>query len=86
MPLPPSLILSTVLAVLWAALWFAWRGRTARDWAIATLAALLGFGAGQLAGSLLGLPLPTIGQVRVIEGTLFCWLALLLIDRTRRRS
>lgn len=81
----PSLILSTVLALLWAALWFAWRGRTARDWAIATLAALLGFGAGQLVGSLLDLPLPAIGEVRVIEGTLFCWLALLLVDRTRRR-
>lgn len=79
--LAPSLVLSTVLAVLWATLWFVWRGRTLRDWALAVLAALLGFGLGQLAGGLLGLPLPTVGAVRVVEGTLLCWLVLWLLHR-----
>lgn len=79
--LAPSLILSTLLALVWATLWFAWRGKRLRDWGLGVLAALLGFGLGQLVGWLAGLPLPTIGEVRVIEGTLLCWLALWLLYR-----
>ncbi len=82
--LPPSLVLSTVLAVLLGTLWFVWRGRTLRDWIIDVLAALLGFGLGQLVGWLLGLGLPTIGEVRVVEGALFAVLALWLTQRLRR--
>lgn len=82
--LPPSLILSTVLAVLLGTLWFVWRGRTLRDWIIDVLAALLGFALGQLAGWLLGLGLPTIGEVRVVEGSIFAVLALWLTQRLRR--
>jgi hypothetical protein len=84
--LPPSLVLSTVLAVLLGTLWFVWRGRTLRDWIIDVLAALLGFGLGQLAGWLLGLGLPTIGEVRVVEGSLFAVLALWLTQRLRRTA
>ena len=84
--LPPSLVLSTVLAVLLGTLWFVWRGRTLRDWIIDVLAALLGFGLGQLAGWLLGLGLPTIGEVRVVEGSLFAVLALWLTQRLRRTT
>lgn len=82
--LPPSLILSTLLAVLLGTLWFIWRGRTLRDWIIDVLAALLGFGLGQLIGSLLKLGLPTIGEVRVVEGLLFAVLTLWLTQRLRR--
>ena len=46
------------------------------------LAALLGFGAGQLIGWWLGLPLPAIGQVRVVEGVLLALLALWLVSRS----
>lgn len=81
---PPSLALSTLLALLWATAWFVLRGRTVRDWLIDVLAALLGFGLGQLAGLLLAWPLPTIGQVRVIEGSLFALLALFLLQWLRR--
>jgi uncharacterized membrane-anchored protein len=84
--LPPSLILSTLLAVLLGTLWFVWRGRTLRDWIIDVLAALLGFGLGQLVGWLLGLGLPTVGEVRVVEGALFAVLALWLTQRLRRSS
>ncbi len=82
--LAPSLILSTLLAFLWGTLWFVWRGRTLADWIIDVLAALLGFGLGQLVGWLLGLGLPTIGEVRVVEGSLFALLALWLTQRLRR--
>jgi hypothetical protein len=84
--LPPSLILSTLLAVLLGTLWFVWRGRTLRDWIIDVLAALLGFGLGQLVGWLLGLGLPTVGEVRVVEGSMFAVLALWLTQRLRRSS
>jgi uncharacterized membrane-anchored protein len=84
--LPPSLILSTLLAVLLGTLWFVWRGRRLADWIIDVLAALLGFGLGQLVGWLLGLGLPTVGEVRVVEGSLFAVLALWLTQRLRRSS
>jgi uncharacterized membrane-anchored protein len=84
--LPPSLILSTLLAVLLGTLWFVWRGRRLADWIIDVLAALLGFGLGQLVGWLLGLGLPTVGEVRVVEGSLFAVLALWLTQRLRRAS
>lgn len=80
--LPPSLILSTVLAVLLATLWYVWRGGGLRVWVVDVLAALLGFGAGQLVGWWLNLPLPSVGQVRVIEGALFALLALWLVSRS----
>jgi hypothetical protein len=72
--------------VLLGTLWFAWRGRTLADWIIDVLAALLGFGLGQLVGWLLGLGLPTIGEVRVVEGSLFAVLALWLTQRLRRTA
>lgn len=81
----PSLVLSLTLAVLWATLWFVWRGQTAGDWVIDVLAALLGFAAGQLLAELLKSPLPAIGETRVIEGTLLALLALWLVDRWRRQ-
>lgn len=81
--LPPAFLLSTVLALLWATLWYVWRGGNWRDWLLDVLAALLGFGAGQLIGVLLRLPLPAVGEVRVVEGTLLAWLALVLLRRRR---
>lgn len=84
-PIPPSLLLSTLLALLWATLWYVWRGGGWGDWLVYVLAALLGFGAGQLVGWLWGSPLPAVGEVHVIEGTVLSWLALLLVTRARRR-
>ena len=84
--LPPALVLSTVLALLWATLWYVWRGGGWRDWLLDVLVALLGFGMGQLLGLLLDLSLPAVGQVRVVEGTLLAWLALALLRRRRAKS
>jgi uncharacterized membrane protein YeaQ/YmgE (transglycosylase-associated protein family) len=82
--MPPALILSTLLSLLWATLWFVWRGHGWRDWLVDVLVALLGFGIGQMLGVALDLPVPAIGGVRVVEGTLGAWLALWLVHRWRR--
>lgn len=79
----PALLLSTVLALLWATLWYVWRGGPWRAWLLDVLAALLGFGIGQILGWLGHLPLPAVGEVRVIEGTLLGWLALWALRRKR---
>lgn len=81
--LAPSLILSLVLALLWATLWFLWRGRRVQDWLIDVLAAVLGFGSGQVLGWLLKLPLPVVGEMRVVEGSLAALLMLWIITRLR---
>ena len=44
-------------AVLLATVWYAWRGGGLRAWVVDVLAALLGFGAGQLIGWWLNLPI-----------------------------
>lgn len=80
--IPPSLVLSSVLAVLLATLWYIWRGGGLRAWVVDVLAALLGFGAGQLVGWWLSLPLPSVGQVRVVEGALFALLVLWLVSHS----
>ena len=81
----PAFVLSTLLALIWATLWFVWRGGGWRGWLVDALAALLGFGVGHLAAVLLHSPLPAVGQVQVIEGTVGCWLALWLVHWLRKR-
>lgn len=75
--LPPALLLSVVLSVAYAALLHLWKGRSLRDLVVYQLAAAGGFALGQLVGLLLQMPLPRMGQVHVVEATLFAWLALI---------
>lgn len=82
--IPPSLLLATLLAVLWGTLWFVWRGGRGRDWLVDVLVSVVAFAAGQFAGRLLEWSLPMVGEVRVVEGTLASWLALWLLRRGRR--
>ena len=63
-----------------------WRRPDVAEWALGVPAAPLGFGLGQLVGWLLGLGLPTIGEVRVVEGSLFAVLVLWLTQRLRRTA
>ena len=75
--LPPALLLSVVLSVAYAALLHLWKGRSLRDLVVYQRAAAGGFALGQLVGLLLQMPLPRMGQVHVVEATLFAWLALI---------
>ncbi|MEA3336497.1 MAG: hypothetical protein U9R25_11345 [Chloroflexota bacterium] len=81
--IPPSLVLSTLLTLIWATAWFVLQGGTGWDWLLDILTATLGFAGGQLLGRLVQLPLPAVGEVHVIEGTVLCLLALIVL---RRRS
>ncbi len=78
MPQAPALLFSLLLATLYAALFHLIVGRRVRDLGFFWLAAVVGFSAGQLVGMQLRLVPWTIGEVRVVEGTIIAVLFLLL--------
>ena len=72
----PPLVFSVVLVSIYATLFHLWRGKTLKDLLLYWLAALLGFGLGQIIGNSLGFDVLMIGQVHVVEATLISWLFL----------
>jgi hypothetical protein len=74
---PPALLLGILLSVAYASLLHLWKGRSLRDLLLYLMASAGGFALGQLLGLLLQIPLPRIGQVHVVEASLFAWLALI---------
>lgn len=76
MLIPPSIILSLVLASLYAAIFvFFWAKRSRRAmlyWVVAWA----GFGLGQLVATAMSLRIWSIGQVEVMLGTIACWIAM----------
>jgi hypothetical protein len=81
--LPPSLVLSVVVASLYAALYNLWRNGSPRDLLFCLVAAWAGFALGQAGGWLLGLGWGMIGTIYMAEGTLFAWLLLFLMNWLR---
>jgi uncharacterized membrane-anchored protein len=79
----PALILSLVIASALGLIFFAWRGRNARDLVFFWLASIAGFAAGQIAGELLELVPWTIGEVHVVEATLLAVLFLAIASWLR---
>jgi hypothetical protein len=82
----PALVLSLLLASVYAAVFHMWQGRDLRDLAAFWLAAVFGFGAGQLMGSMLGFLPWTLGQVRIIEATLGAFLFLVIARWLRQEK
>jgi thiamine transporter ThiT len=74
----PALLLSALIASIYAALFHLWRGQTFRELPLYLIASALGFTLGQLAGSLFGLDIFTIGPIHVIEASLGSWLMLFI--------
>ena len=72
----PALILSIILASIYAAVFYLWQGRGLRDLLFFWLASLVGFTTGQLVGHLLDILPWTIGQVRIVEASLVAFLFL----------
>ncbi|HID86073.1 MAG TPA: hypothetical protein EYP55_01690 [Anaerolineae bacterium] len=81
--LSPALILSLVLAGIYAALFHLLWGQSAAQLARYGLIGLLGFGLGQLLAGALGSRLLMIGQVHLLEGTLVCWACLFIAKRLK---
>jgi hypothetical protein len=82
----PALLLSAVLASLYAAVFFLWQGRRIRDLVFFWLAALVGFASGQLVGTLWGFIPWTIGQVHIIEATIVAALFLVIARWLRQEK
>jgi len=72
----PALVMILVLSILYGALFHLWKGVSLRDLGAYILFALLGFIAGQLIGAGLHLDVLKLGQVHLIEGSLFAWLLM----------
>jgi hypothetical protein len=74
--LSPSFVFSLLLASLYGAVFhFIW-GKRWRDLAVYWIVALLGFAIGQFIFDLLGFSVYVIGEVRVVESTVVCWVCL----------
>jgi len=78
-PLPPGLFLGLLLSAAYAALFHLWGGRNVRDLLVYLAASAAGFAVGQFLGMLMQLPLPRIGQLHVVEASVFAWLALISV-------
>ena len=74
----PTLLLSLVLASIYATGFHLWLGHRLRDLFFFWLASVVGFASGQIAGYLLDIIPWTIGQVHVVEATLISGLFLVL--------
>lgn len=73
----PALWLSLCLALLYAAIFHAWQGRTLGGLGWFILASLAGFAAGHFAGA--ALRFPAVGQAQVVTGTLGAVSALAVV-------
>ena len=82
----PALIFSLVIATLYAALFYLWQGRVLRDLLFFWLASIVGFASGQLVGMLLAVIPWTVGQVRIVEGTLLAVLFLVIARWLRQEK
>jgi hypothetical protein len=72
----PSVLLSILLAGIYGALFHLWRGRTFRELPLYLIAAIVGFGLGNLAGDAIGLNIFMIGSLHIVEASLVSWLIL----------
>ena len=74
----PALLISLVLASLYATVFYLFLGRRLRDLLFFWLASLIGFASGQFVGSLLNIVPLTVGQVHIVEATIVALLFLIL--------
>jgi hypothetical protein len=81
--IPPPLLLSAVIASMYAALYNLWRNGSPRDLLFCLIAAWAGFALGQAGGWLIHLNWAMIGSIYIIEGTVFAWFLLFLMSWLR---
>jgi len=82
----PALLLSLVLASVYATVFYLWQGRRLRDLLFFWLASVIGFASGHLVGVIWDFVPWTIGQVHIIEGTIVALLFLLIARWLRQEK
>jgi len=82
--IPPAIAIIVLLSIIDGALFHLWKGKTWRDLGFFILFALIGFIIGQIIGALLQLDVLKLGQVHVVEGTIFAWLLMLAFAWLKR--
>ena len=79
----PALLLSLVVATLYAAAFHLLRGKSGKQLLITWLAALVGFGVGQVLATLLSLGDPLIGELHMVAASVMSWLFMFLARNIR---
>jgi len=74
----PLFLVCSALATFWAAAFHLLFGRSLVDLVLYWFIGLIGFGVGQALGNSFGFAWLTVGQVHLVEGTLACWIAMLV--------
>lgn len=74
----PVFLLGSTFATLWAAMFHLLIGRKWADLVLYWFIGLIGFGVGQAMADALGLRWLLVGQLHVVEGTLGCWIAMIV--------
>ncbi len=74
----PVFLLGSSVATLYAALFHLIAGRTWRQILLYWMGSMVGFLLGQLAGELLSLHWPMLGQLHIIPASLMAWAALFI--------
>ena len=81
--LPPGLLLGALVSAGFAGLFHLGGGRSLRDLVAYLVASAAGFALGQAMGALLNFPLPRIGQVHIVEASVFAWAAMIGLHELR---
>ncbi len=79
----PLLVLSVVIATLYAAIFHFFWGSTLRQLLVSWLAALLGFGVGQAIASAFSWHDILIGELHLLAASVACWLSMALARRVK---
>jgi len=74
----PVFLVSSALATVWAATFHLLFGKKWTDLVLYWFVALVGFAIGQAMADVLQLSWLLVGQVHLVEGTLSCWIAMLV--------
>ena len=74
----PAILVGSALATLWAAMFHLLLGRRWLDFVLYWFVALIGFAVGQSMASALGFHFVMVGDIHFVEGTVGCWVAMLV--------
>lgn len=74
----PVFVFGSALATLWAAMFHLLLGKKLSDLVLYWFVSLIGFAVGQAMADVLELRWLLVGQTHIVEGTVSCWIAMLV--------